>query len=430
MRKKNKESKSIVKAPESVSTTEQQSNCCEGERLVYFLKSLNSYYERPPLAIFTRSVPALELFHLMFCSGMKPVDFKLVWLWQCSKSLCKLAISIREMEIHSRITTSGLRVDHCIGSALLQPQLEHYACRVDVIRHSGRVNEALLICEMSFEAGMEIWRTLLKVCRIHGNVEVAERAPSSILHLDPQGSAAYENGYGPQIQLIPPRATKQRYYNQGCPSKVSNPNLSFSGYPGVYKPCDDSFALVYTLLADRVNLLKHQPMFFKDIKGVFIEEFVARLDDMVQERELESAKLSKGTLPDNIWIKQQFSIGVNDVTRVLERMKPISDLSDPSEDSGEYKASQVRLQAVLLATDCNPRWLTKHLPSLASSRKVPIISIRDKKGGSLRLGEILKLKTAIAIGVKARGTCINKLIEEILHSNLANIGDKELSEVS
>lgn len=58
------------------------------------------------------------------------------------------------------------------------------------------------------------------------------------------------------------------------------------------------------------------------------------------------------------------------------------------------------MQAVLLASDCNPKWLTKHLPGLASSRRVPLIFVRDMKSGSLRLGEVVKLKTAIAIGVK------------------------------
>lgn len=32
-----------------------------------------------------------------------------------------------------------------------------------------------------------------------------------------------------------------------------------SSHPEVYEPCDDSFALVDALLADRVNLLEHQP---------------------------------------------------------------------------------------------------------------------------------------------------------------------------
>lgn len=40
------------------------------------------------------------------------------------------------------------------------------------------------------------------------------------------------------------------------------------------------------------------------------------------------------------------------------------------------------------------------MESLANSKKVPVVFVKDRKRGSLRLGELVKLKTAIAIGVK------------------------------
>ncbi|KAF3958621.1 hypothetical protein CMV_016489 [Castanea mollissima] len=139
-------------------------------------------------------------------------------------------------------------------------------------------------------------------------------------------------------------------------------------------------------------------------------------------REIESARLlDVNSLPEKIWLKQQFSIGVNDVTRVLERMAPSAQVGSspqrPSSIRNNCKAPLVQLQAVLLASDCNPRWLTKHLPSLASSRRVPLIFVKDMKGGSLRLGELVKLKTAIAIGRKAKGNAINQIFEKILHGD-------------
>ncbi|XP_057970192.1 pentatricopeptide repeat-containing protein At3g02330, mitochondrial [Malania oleifera] len=74
----------------------------------------------------------------------------------------------------------------------LEPQLEHYSCLVDIIGRSGQVSQALgLILEMPFEADDIIWRTLLSICKIHGNVEVAEKAASSILQLDPQDASAF-----------------------------------------------------------------------------------------------------------------------------------------------------------------------------------------------------------------------------------------------
>ncbi|CAH1449849.1 unnamed protein product [Lactuca virosa] len=133
------------------------------------------------------------------------------------------------------------------------------------------------------------------------------------------------------------------------------------------------------------------------------------------QREIKLARLSDESLPHKIWLK--FSIGVNDVTRVLERMPPLhGSLSSPTESSNA-KMSPLHLQAILIATDCNPRSLTKHLPSLASSRGVSVIFVKDNKGGSFKLGEIVNLKTAMAIGVKARGNAINKVIAEILGDN-------------
>ncbi|XP_062145189.1 uncharacterized protein LOC133852444 isoform X2 [Alnus glutinosa] len=146
-------------------------------------------------------------------------------------------------------------------------------------------------------------------------------------------------------------------------------------------------------------------------------ERLARLLKLIH-KEIESARLLDGnSLPEKLWLKQRFSIGVNDVTRVLERMAPCAQVgssTQPHSISTNLKVPSVQLQAVLLASDCNPRWLTKHLPSLASSRRVPLIFVKDKKGGSLRLGELVRLKTAIAIGVK--------LLEKILDGDEINRG--------
>ncbi|XVF72842.1 hypothetical protein PTKIN_Ptkin12aG0153200 [Pterospermum kingtungense] len=158
----------------------------------------------------------------------------------------------------------------------------------------------------------------------------------------------------------------------------------------------------------------------KAAKNNILEGFIHRQRDCYEgerlvhvlksiQRGIESARISAGNAwPEKIWLKQQFAIGVNDVTRTLERMAP------SAEKESSAQSPCVRLQAILIAADCNPKWLTKHLPTLASSRKVPLIIVKDDKKGSLRLGELVKLKTAIAIGVKARGNAINQIIEEIL----------------
>ncbi|KNA19523.1 hypothetical protein SOVF_059620 [Spinacia oleracea] len=74
----------------------------------------------------------------------------------------------------------------------LDPQLEHYSCMVDMTGKSGQVGKALELIEaMPFEADDVIWRTLLSVCKMFGNVEIAEKAANSIFQLDPEDSSVY-----------------------------------------------------------------------------------------------------------------------------------------------------------------------------------------------------------------------------------------------
>jgi pentatricopeptide repeat protein len=102
-------------------------------------------------------------------------------------------VSVLRACAHIGHAEKGWHYFHAMMSGYgLDPQLEHYTCMVDILGRSGEVNEALkLIREMPFEADAVIWRTVLSICKIHGNVEVAETAANSILQLEPQDSAAY-----------------------------------------------------------------------------------------------------------------------------------------------------------------------------------------------------------------------------------------------
>ncbi|KAK4745303.1 hypothetical protein SAY87_011615 [Trapa incisa] len=148
-------------------------------------------------------------------------------------------------------------------------------------------------------------------------------------------------------------------------------------------------------------------------------ERLGRLLESIQGKIEAERNLDGSVLPEKIWLKQQFAIGVNEVTRLLERMPPYTEecSSNGKADAMSSNKKTTLLQVILVASDCNPRWLIKHLPTLASSRKVPLIFVKDKNRGSLRLGEIVKLKTAMAIGIKAKGNAINDILNKILFSH-------------
>ncbi|XP_057949100.1 pentatricopeptide repeat-containing protein At5g46460, mitochondrial [Malania oleifera] len=74
----------------------------------------------------------------------------------------------------------------------IELKLEHFACMVDILGRCGKLKEAEdLIKNMPIKANSMVWLALLSACRMHSNLEVAERAANSIFDLDTHCSAAY-----------------------------------------------------------------------------------------------------------------------------------------------------------------------------------------------------------------------------------------------
>lgn len=74
----------------------------------------------------------------------------------------------------------------------LEPQMEHYACIVDLLGRVGHLNEAFqFIKAMPIQPDEIVWQALLAGSRIHGNIELGEIAAKEILSTQPKYSAAY-----------------------------------------------------------------------------------------------------------------------------------------------------------------------------------------------------------------------------------------------
>ncbi|KAL0310581.1 UNVERIFIED_CONTAM: Pentatricopeptide repeat-containing protein, mitochondrial [Sesamum angustifolium] len=94
---------------------------------------------------------------------------------------------------HSGMLQKGQYFFECLCQcASVEVKLEHYACMVDILCRSGKLDEAEdLVKKMPMEANLSIWLALLSGCRPQSNVEVAERAARNIFTIDPHCSAAY-----------------------------------------------------------------------------------------------------------------------------------------------------------------------------------------------------------------------------------------------
>ncbi|KAL6180137.1 hypothetical protein ACLB2K_046804 [Fragaria x ananassa] len=74
----------------------------------------------------------------------------------------------------------------------IKPGLEHYACMIDLLGRSGKLNEAeALVDEMAVEPDGTVWKALLAACRVHGKIELGERAAENLFILEPKNAVPY-----------------------------------------------------------------------------------------------------------------------------------------------------------------------------------------------------------------------------------------------
>ncbi|RWW23783.1 hypothetical protein GW17_00011953 [Ensete ventricosum] len=123
---------------------------------------------------------ALGLFHDMVATGVgRPNAVTYVALL----SACSHAGLIEEGWEHFR----AMQRDHGVS-----PTMEHYACMVDLLGRSGRVEEAFgFVKSLPAEADALVWKTLLGACRVHGDIGLGEIVAKNILELAPEDPAPY-----------------------------------------------------------------------------------------------------------------------------------------------------------------------------------------------------------------------------------------------
>lgn len=122
---------------------------------------------------------ALDLFHMLLGSGISPNNITFVsLLYACS---------------HSGLVKEGLWLFSIMQEEYgVRPDLKHFTCVVDLFGRAGKLDQALkLIEDMNIEKDAGLWGAMLGACRIHGQVEMAEKAAESLLELQPQNAGHY-----------------------------------------------------------------------------------------------------------------------------------------------------------------------------------------------------------------------------------------------
>ena len=94
---------------------------------------------------------------------------------------------------HSGLVIQGQRLFEKMPSVYgLSPQLEHYACMVDLFGRAGLLHKAKeIIKTMPYRPTPAMWATLIGACRIYGNTELGEWAAEKLLEMRPENSGYY-----------------------------------------------------------------------------------------------------------------------------------------------------------------------------------------------------------------------------------------------
>ncbi|WOG97608.1 hypothetical protein DCAR_0416949 [Daucus carota subsp. sativus] len=74
----------------------------------------------------------------------------------------------------------------------VEPELEHYACVIDMLGRAGRFDDAVeLIEDMHVEPDAAIWNSLLSSCRLRGELDLGKQFAGKLLELEPNKADNY-----------------------------------------------------------------------------------------------------------------------------------------------------------------------------------------------------------------------------------------------
>lgn len=102
-------------------------------------------------------------------------------------------VSILRACSHSRLVDVGLRFYNIMrNNSNIEPNLEHYACIVDLLAKSGKLSMAYEFIEkMPAQPNATIWGSLLRGCKIHHAVNLAEKVADRVFELEPNNTEYY-----------------------------------------------------------------------------------------------------------------------------------------------------------------------------------------------------------------------------------------------
>ncbi|CAI8591350.1 unnamed protein product [Vicia faba] len=94
---------------------------------------------------------------------------------------------------HAGLVNEGQQVFEQVNADCEIPiTVEHYACLIDLLGRSGKLEDALEILRtMPMKPSARIWSSLVSACKLHGRLDIAELLSSQLIRSEPNNAANY-----------------------------------------------------------------------------------------------------------------------------------------------------------------------------------------------------------------------------------------------
>ncbi|XP_016500576.2 pentatricopeptide repeat-containing protein At1g18485-like [Nicotiana tabacum] len=129
-------------------------------------------------AVHGLGMEAIKLFQEMQKSGFTPTSLTYVSILVACNHAGLIEEGrqyVREMQVHG-----------------LKPELEHYACVIDMLGRAGQFDDALnLMAEMPMLPDTQIWSSLLRSSMVHAHLNLGKKCAEKLLELEPKRAEIY-----------------------------------------------------------------------------------------------------------------------------------------------------------------------------------------------------------------------------------------------
>ncbi|KAJ8752287.1 hypothetical protein K2173_003923 [Erythroxylum novogranatense] len=93
---------------------------------------------------------------------------------------------------HAGLVEKGLKYFNQMDMYQINPELEHYACLIDMLSRAGRLEDAMrIVNDMPMEPDARIWGSLLSSCRTFGALKMGEEIADKLLKMEPDKAENY-----------------------------------------------------------------------------------------------------------------------------------------------------------------------------------------------------------------------------------------------